>query len=350
MDWKVTPVTMLPPPVMNVTVLDRALLRGEGVITTIVANAGAAVAPGNIGSVGMLTVTDSVLFNTDSGFFVQIDGNSGSFLDIGGIATIDSNVDIFIVPQAGQYVPANHLILSAGTLVGEFVGLTVPVSYFLGHTLSYDIPNNIILSITPRTVVELTTGANAIAVANSLDKVIDWNRTHVNYEIPSMTSAVPSLLENVLSSLESFITVEEMTDAVNQLQPAFFKGFTIVQENNIVKVQDTLSLRMEYVLNTKSCYAFAEEKECCDKDLKPIHTWISGLGDVLAQKSNTFEGSPQVGYQSKMGGFTAGVDGRFAKVVYLGAMGGYTTSYIKWRGHQGTGNINTGYAGLYLSA
>ncbi|MES2198851.1 MAG: autotransporter domain-containing protein [Chlamydiota bacterium] len=350
-NWKMTLVTPPSPAVVNVTLEPGTILSGGGEVTTVEVQSGAGIVPGDE-TVGVLTVTDSVDFQSGSTLYIRTNGSSASLLSVGDLAMLGSDVTLVVAPQVGNYTRAEHLVFEAGALSGEFSDIVVPASYFLDLNLDYSIPNQVILGITPRTARELATGGNAISVSNALDEVILWNRSNVNYVVPALVSDNPAfpLLGMVLETLIPLTTVEEMTDALNQLQPAFFKGFTIVQENNILKVQDTLNLRMEYVLNANSCYTFNDKKECCKPDSKIIHTWISGVGDVLAQDSNTYADSPQVGYQSKMGGFAAGADGHFAKVIYFGGIGGFTTSYIKWRGHQGTGNINTGYAGLYLSA
>jgi len=330
------------------------ILTGTGEATTVEILSGGHLVPG--GRVpGVFTVTDSVVFKDGSTYIIRTNGSSSSLLDVGeGSVVIGSTVRVLLAPTPGSYTHSEHLVLDAGTLLGRFHDLHVPSSYFLDTALRYEDDPEVILTITPRSVIDLATGSNARSVSTSLDKVIAWNRANVFYEIPDIRTTDPAfpLLGKVLETLEPLRTEKEMTEALNQLQPAFFKGFTIVQESNIRKVQDTLDLRMKYVLDTKSCYTFIDKESstCCNKDKKPLHTWISGMGDILAQSSNTYEGSPQVGYQSKMGGFSAGVDGHFAKVFYLGALGGYTTSYIKWKKDQGTGNINTGYAGLYLSA
>ncbi|MBS0626755.1 MAG: autotransporter domain-containing protein, partial [Verrucomicrobia bacterium] len=347
--FRTTPVTLFPPVVTNIIVENNAVLLGSGSVTHVDVLTGGGVAAGDLAR-GNLTVTEDIIFNEGTRFITHIEGDGTPVLMVLGEAIISSNVDVRIVPTKGRYEPNTQLILSSGTLTGRFAGISIPSPFFLDSLLDYSVPNQVFLTYNPITISRLVTGSNALAVAHSLDTVIAWNRTHVSYDEITLepTADNSPLLEEVLTSLLPLKTQEEMTDALNQLQPAFLKGFTIVQEDNIVKVQDTLSLRMDYVLNTNGCYTFSDE--CCKPDDKVIHTWISGMGDVLAQDSNTYAGSPQIGYQSKMGGFTAGVDGHFAKVIYLGGIGGYTNSHIDWKKGQGTGNINTGYAGVYLSA
>lgn len=77
---------------------------------------------------------------------------------------------------------------------------------------------------------------------------------------------------------------------------------------------------------------------------------MDAFGDVLRQKSEYSAKSYQFGYQNKTEGLVLGVDGSFADYFYAGALGGYTSSKIHWSHNQGSGNIDTGYGGLYFSA
>ena len=81
-----------------------------------------------------------------------------------------------------------------------------------------------------------------------------------------------------------------------------------------------------------------------------MQVWANGLGDVLAQSSNTYNANPEIGYQSKMAGVILGIDKSFAKRYCVGALGGYTSSHINWKESKGTGDVNSGYAGIYASA
>lgn len=86
------------------------------------------------------------------------------------------------------------------------------------------------------------------------------------------------------------------------------------------------------------------------KEKKSLQVWATGLDDVLAQESNTIHSNPEIGYQSKMAGVILGADKRFAKHYYVGALGGYTSSHVHFKQGKGTGDVNSGYAGIYASA
>lgn len=171
----------------------------------------------------------------------------------------------------------------------------------------------------------------------------------------SGSSASTNNLTNAIwSSLLYLPDTNALEEALNQLQPSLYKGMIVVQENNAVKVQNTLFYRFEQELNEVFCQRLSKgsdesDTNPCAKKQKNFHVWGSGFGDSLHQKSTYFAGSAQTGYNSNTGGVTIGVDQRFAKWFYVGALGGYTGSSINWTSHQGNGSLDTGYAGLYLS-
>jgi hypothetical protein len=82
-------------------------------------------------------------------------------------------------------------------------------------------------------------------------------------------------------------TEEEMTYALNQMHPAQLKGMAITQENNAVRVRESLSQRMLNDLDADNCALsnsyYKKDNACCEKEKKVIMTWASGLGDTLKQ-------------------------------------------------------------------
>jgi uncharacterized protein with beta-barrel porin domain len=182
---------------------------------------------------------------------------------------------------------------------------------------------------------------NALAVGEALMQLVGKGGT----EVDSIVSDLVALSSNVA----------EIQSALNQMQPALYKGFAISQENNAVKVQDSLGYRFQQELNEVHCYqptssrAERQTVSDCRKEKRIINLWVDGFGDVLRQSAVSYAGSPQVGYQNKATGAALGIDGCFAEYFYGGILGAYTDSSIHWNQNQGKGTIQTGYAGLYLS-
>jgi uncharacterized protein with beta-barrel porin domain len=137
------------------------------------------------------------------------------------------------------------------------------------------------------------------------------------------------------------------------LQPSLYKGAAIVQENNSTMVNGALGQRLQVVLDREHCFfqkSESTEQNACNGKNRDMHLWLTGVGDFLHQGATTFHQSPQVGYQGNSCGFVTGVDYNFLSNFYLGAIGGYTHSNLKWQENQGHGDIDSGYAGLYVSA
>lgn len=134
--------------------------------------------------------------------------------------------------------------------------------------------------------------------------------------------------------------------------PALFTAFTIAQENNMVRVRDTLSYRMQEEVDSMHCIAVqgAKPRPNCSTDKQDVYVWLDGMGDALHQDSTHKGATPIVGYQSNMGGAVLGVDYRFADICYVGLMGSYTGDSVKWQEDLGKGHIQTGYGGVYFSA
>ena len=139
----------------------------------------------------------------------------------------------------------------------------------------------------------------------------------------------------------------DVLDIVDGFQPSQLKALAMSQENNAVNVRNTLSIRFQRELDAMHCASSASPSGKCDVKAKPIHAWATGFGDNMYQGHVSEYG---YGFQNNMGGFSAGVDYHFADVLYAGALGAYTSSDIDWLNGRGSGDITTGYAGLYMSA
>jgi len=161
------------------------------------------------------------------------------------------------------------------------------------------------------------------------------------------------LLDNAEGKDKSFprlaalatLSLSDLQDVVDAAQPAQIKALAISQENNAVKVRDTLLVRLNRELDSMHCRQ--DESGSCFVDARELHVWATGFGDNLHQGTVKEYG---FGFQDNMGGFSAGLDYHFADVMYVGALGAYTSSDVKWTHSLGSGDITTGYAGLYVSA
>ncbi len=214
---------------------------------------------------------------------------------------------------------------------------------------------NIILS---NATISATNGTLALKGPNNWSDLnnIELNNGTVDFAYTDTQAASQTYSgdASLCSLIGNFIpyTVGQIVSSLNQLQPAQLKAFAVAQENNAVKVIDSLGGRFQRELDSVHCMKGKEvegKNKPCKLEAKPFHVWVNGMGDALHQSSTTYAGSPQFGYQENMGDVSAGMDYHFAKYLYIGALGAYTSSDLTWNDHQGTGDIQTGYAGPYLS-
>jgi outer membrane autotransporter protein len=129
-----------------VTVLSGAVLGGSGTVGSIVANAGATIAPGN--SIGTLTVSGNVAFASGSTYQVEVNAAGQSDrIDASGSATISGGT-VQVLAENGNYAAStNYIILTAsGGISGQFSSVSSNLA-FLTPSLAYD-SQNVTLTMT----------------------------------------------------------------------------------------------------------------------------------------------------------------------------------------------------------
>ncbi|MBM3197792.1 MAG: autotransporter domain-containing protein, partial [Chlamydiae bacterium] len=310
-------------------VLPGARLKGIGTIKSVQVQG--AVNPGT--SSGTLYVAGDATFVTGSTYEVTLDSKGVSDLVATGTITIQSGVLCEIDPEDGflSSFAAPHRILEGGSILGIFSAVTSTSPLVSGRLVYHPSFVDLFIELLPLTSLGLE--GNSKQVAEAIDEVL---------------ASGNHALDGVAASLYP-LSFSEINAALNQMQPALYKGFVASQENNLVNMQEMLHVRMQQELDFMRCDPLDKKKEPCSLQKKVVHVWTSGFGDNLHQSSTTYAQSPQVGYQDNTGGIVAGVDGRFATYCYLGAFGGYTSSSLTWDDTQGQGTIQSGYGGLYFS-
>jgi len=317
------------------TITNNGTLNGSGTIDgTTVDNYGT-IRAGN--SPGTLTVNGDLVSNPGSTVQVFITPSENSLLDVLDSITLGSDVTLDIQPATGCYERlTNFTILTSGTgLTGTFSAIDLN-SILITPAVFYG-PDSVTLSIKRENLRDLLAEGNGREIATAVDTLID-----------SGHSLCGIIGEFILSPLEV------IENALDQLQPALFTALAVTQENNAVKVQNTLNYRLNTELDTVHCFPIhSKESETktstCDREKRAFQIWISGMGDALNQKNTGFASNNYVGYHESTGGGVLGIDYRFADCLYAGVLGAYTDSDIKWNSSRGKGHIQSAYTGLYLS-
>lgn len=311
--------------------VSQGVLGGTGSIGSVTVAPDAAVQGGGA-VIGTLSILGDLTLQPGAILGVRLDPAEASIVDMTGVMTIEPGALVLAVPLPGNYSkPVTFTIAEAlSNVVGRFATAEVMPGFFLNATLSYPTSTTVQITISPINLSGLVKGANAVATAKALAKIVDRNR--------AAASPSGALLTDVIMSLVPFVSsTSQMTYAMNQLHPALFKSMQVMQEAASVSVRESLSVRLQNEMD-------------CKKEKRVVNVWLNGMGDVLNQHSGSFAKSPQIGYRSTMGGFTAGADYNFAKYFYVGALGGFTSAHMHYKENQGYGDANTGYGGLYFSA
>ncbi len=310
-----------------------ATLSGIGTVgTTIVSGT---IAGGN--PLGTLTVLGDLTLESGSFFGTTTNGTEISLVTVSGSVSIsDTQYQLTIEPGQFSLKGSKVVLIGEGGVTGEFASIQV-LGNPSGHLflkLKYT-ATEVILNFQP-VLLLFAVGGNAKQVAKTLD-------------------ADPTGLSEVFTSLAPLATTKKrLTYALNQLHPAQLKGMTISQENNAVRVRESITQRILNELDSENCLSLhtkdEQGKECCDKNKKTFTFWVASLGDTLVQNTKTNAFGPLTGYRANTGGMVTGFDALFADHFYAGAIGAYTGSHLHFENGKGKGNITSGYAGIYLSA
>jgi autotransporter-associated beta strand protein len=307
---------------------------------------------------GTLNVAGNLTFESGGSLGVVATDSTVSMVNTTGDITIDPSAHFFLALAPGHNCSVvchdePVLVLSGNSLTGRFD------TSFSDYSFTELLYTDRELYFNLRSALDLASGRNAMQVAGAVDAAIDHNRRAAIEVLDSGNidlSYLKSLLDvpKVIASLIPFSEGSGMTYALNQLQPSQLKGLAIAQENNAVRVRQSLSQRMENELNLSDCLLSdrqdAQGNKCCEKPKKCFTAWIGGLGDTLEQDSLTTYLGPLPGYRVNTGGVITGFDAMFAGYFYAGALGAYTNSNVHFKEEKGTGSISSGYAGLYFSA
>ena len=310
----------------DVTIDSGAILSGTGTITGVTTINGT-MSPGN--SIGTFTQIGNYFQGNNSFYINEINQTQTDLLNITGDIHIGSNATFVLNPVTGIYTSGSSfpVITFTGSRTGQFLPAIVSSNILVSGFLFYDV-NDIRLVLDFIPFADLGFSGNPGKVAAALDLILASDNLKF------------SNFFNILTSLDH----TQLYNALDQLHPALYKGMVIAQENNAVQVRSAVSERFQRLLDDRHCFSCPEYKN------KPFQIWATGLGDFISQESNFYFNSPQVGYQDNTGGFVGGADYNFLKYLFAGVLGGYTHSNLDWSASRGNGDINSGYAGIYLSA
>lgn len=301
-----------------ITVGAGARLQGNGTISGNTMNYGT-LAPGN--SIGTIIHIGDYTQAAGSTLEIEVTPLVADNLFVVGTVTIENNTTLEVIPFVGNYpAPVSYFIInSTDPITGVFTFVDYTIERASGSLLYTEFDLELFLNIL--NYQQVAVGSNAFNVAGVLDSISEQG-------ISSWSGPLNNLF---------YLNNRQLNEAYTQMVPSQLKGLAIVQQNNGVRVQDTISLRFQNVFDEcKNRKAFA-------------YLWTDGIYSTLHQSTITKDSNPLIGYHSKTGGGAIGVDFNFLRTGYIGIMGAGTSSDIHWSENQGNGHIYSGYVGIYGS-
>ncbi len=310
----------------SMTVAGGGVLGGTGTITTPLLTIAGTLSPGN--SIGTINIVGDVVQASGSTLEIEISSSGGTVAHdevvINGSYTIQPGATLLIEPTPGIY-PASFDIpivdASSGQQFGTFsnVLITLPTFQVTVEYLSGPGDINLMGGIVQLPFSTFFTHGNEGAVAACLD---------------TLSPAPGSDLELVLGELRFIPTLDELGEALNEMQPSQFTALALAQEYATLYTNETIFSRLLQLSET------CEEARCPQK--KRAY-WISAYGAFSAQRDQ----NDNPGFHTADGGITTGVDYQFCPRGVLGAAVGYSAIDLSWKEHRGDADMQNGYGALY---
>ena len=301
----------------SVVVNPGGLLGGMGIVGNVT-NHGV-VSPGDIGVIGTLTLTGHYLQGADGTLNIRVDavGNT-DLLDIAGVAMLDGTLNVTALP--GTYVlGTSYTILSSGGGFNtKFATLNLPP--FLA--ISYDPNQFVILTVIPVPPVPSLAGRHVNH--HNPQQVYKYLLEIDQNPDPGLTTIIDNLIP---------LSNEALTRALDQMHPAIFGAFDLLNTNTSSMIASFLTRHMADIC-CQHCDA-----DCC---IGNAHVWFQPFGYFYDQDRI----GEQVGFEANTEGVITGFNYSFNNGISIGAGAGYSNGYIHWKHHRGKGTVNSGYFGI----
>lgn len=295
------------------------VLGGTGPINGLVDNNGQ-LAPGN--SIGTMVVNGNVNFNAGSSFEVEFDAFNADLLQVTGSVTIDPATTIYLIPLKNGVLSSTQQYTIIDTMLGftnpNQFGTVVNASPVFHGNLTY-LANQLVLTVDVVAFSELIQGGNPGSIAD--------------YMTQFQTTATGDLA-TVINEL-SFLSLEEMRTAFEQISPDPYKGMMVANQENIYSFQNSLGHRLD-ALAPLRCSP-------CEPRERKNQIWADTWGQWGRQTGHR----DLVGYNNNTYGALFGFDYRASSRGIIGAVVGYSNTHLHNHSHRGRGTMQSYYGGGY---
>lgn len=352
-------------------VAPEAFLGGAGLIASNVTNAGL-LAPGNVSGcvvdpgseIGTLSILGDYT-QTPTGTFQMEIGSLLSYdsLIVSGAVTLSGTLQIIPLPGFSLAFGQQFQFLQADSISGAFDSIILPTG-FRGRILQEG--GFLTLLIAPESYTQAAQNPNQQQVAAALDSFITSDDDD----------------EQAVSEALDLLTVDQYGDAFDAIGPAFYQTLGIIAIEQANAQNQFLAQRLSSSrLGSRGFQAIAMEAPLVnDRDGKSVidahggksvvdgkgakgfvahqapdnimsadpsnkwGVWVQGNG-IFGKISNVNQ-VPNSRFQS--GGFTTGIDYRWAEHFTTGIFGGYQGLYSKYT-NGGMTTVNTALFGTYTT-
>lgn len=291
-------------------------LGGAGSVGFIVN--GGTVGPGDLSTIGTLSVTNTYTQEPHGTLNIRIDemGDNDKLAITGG-ATLAGTLNV--TAQPGSYMAGTTytILNSLGGFTTKFSTVNLPTVPSL--MLTYDPFHSVLLTVVETAVLfgKHVHHHNPQQVLKYLQK-IDYP---MGSDIATVAHSFTPLSENAL------------TKALDQLHPAIFGAFDLLNINTSSMVSGFLNRHMADIC--------CQHLKTCSTDTDNSF-WVEPFGYYYNQNRI----GEQVGFRAYTEGVATGINSWVLDGLTVGVGGAYSYGHIDWKEHRGNGRVNSGYLGV----
>lgn len=303
-----------------VAVSSGAELRGHGSVGPLTNEGQLVLHPVSFSGGVTLEVTGD--YRQDSAGTLQV-GIRGTgertLLNVSQTAHLDGELVVTDSPlEAYAFDQRYKIVTAVNDIITEFATESLPAVPQLA--VFYNIDPSVVLAVTSQSVL---VGAH----------VFHHNPQQVLHNLQEIIHTPDSDLVNVISDMSSFDS-EELTQALDQLHPAQFGAFDLVNVNTDGMVTKIFASHLA--------------EECCDHLNTPcgcsnVSVWIHPFGYLLNQERI----GEQLGFWANAKGVVAGLNFCSKKGLLMGVGAAFSSTDLTWHHNRGHGSMDKATVGIY---
>ena len=335
----------------NVTVADTGVLAGSGTVGATTVLRGGALQPGGT-TPGVLTVNDSLAFQSGALYVVQVNPTTASRVNATGAATLAGTVQVQ-APTLTSRFNNPYTILTASSVTGTFDALTTPTGVV--GTLAYS-GNAVQLSLASGLGQISGLNANQRAVGGAVDTAFNSSGAQLGGLSALYSGNVAQNLTQASGEAATgsqHTTFDAMTQFLGVLQDPSIGGRVDGNAAAPLAFADDSDLANAYAATGRKrsqgehkAYGMITKAVPYAGNVSPWGVWAAGFGGSRSTDGNAVAGTSDT--TSRVYGGVVGADYRFSRDTVAGfALAGGGTNFSNANG-LGSGRSDLFQAGVFL--